>query len=48
MRAVSSKSGASADRHPAYDPAEGGYTGQVAVYPDELLYALKSADEGQW
>jgi hypothetical protein len=24
---------------PAYDPAEGGYTGHVAVDPDELIYA---------
>ena len=33
---------------PAYDPAEGGYTGQVAVDPYELLYALNTADEGEW
>ena len=33
---------------PAYDPAEGGYTGMVAVDPDELLYALGSASEDKW
>jgi hypothetical protein len=33
---------------PAYDPTEGGYTGHVAVDPDELLFALKAADEGEW
>jgi hypothetical protein len=33
---------------PAYDPAEGGYTGQVAVDPDELLRALNTASEGEW
>jgi hypothetical protein len=33
---------------PAYDPAEGGYTGQVAVDPAELLYALNRADEDEW
>ena len=33
---------------PAYDPAEGGYSGQVAVDPAELLYALNTADEGEW
>ena len=33
---------------PAYDPAEGGYTGAVAVDPDELLYALARAAEGEW
>ncbi len=32
---------------PAYDPAEGGYTGQVAVDPDELLFALDTAGEGE-
>ncbi len=33
---------------PAYDPAEGGYTGQIAVDPDELIFALNAADEGEW
>jgi hypothetical protein len=33
---------------PAYDPAQGGYTGQVAVDPVELLYALNAASEGEW
>jgi hypothetical protein len=33
---------------PAYDPEHGGYTGQVAVDPDELLYALNTAAEGEW
>jgi hypothetical protein len=33
---------------PAYDPAEGGYTGHIAVDPNELLYALDAADECEW
>jgi hypothetical protein len=33
---------------PAYDPATGGYSGQVAVDPDELLCALNTASEGEW
>jgi hypothetical protein len=33
---------------PAYDPAEGGYTVHVAVDPDELLFALDTAGEGEW
>jgi hypothetical protein len=33
---------------PAYDPATGGNTGQVAVHPDELLCALNTASEGEW
>jgi hypothetical protein len=33
---------------PAYDPAAGGYTGEVTIDPDELLYALAVAAEGEW
>jgi hypothetical protein len=33
---------------PACDPEQGGYTGQVAVDPDELFYALNTAAEGEW
>jgi hypothetical protein len=33
---------------PAYDPAEGGYTGHVAVDLDELLYALNRPAEVPW
>jgi hypothetical protein len=32
---------------PAYDPAEGGYTGDVAVDPDQLVYALNAAKRGR-
>jgi hypothetical protein len=33
---------------PAYDPAEGGYTGEVAVDPNQLIYALNAASEDEW
>jgi hypothetical protein len=33
---------------PAYDPADGGYTGAVTIDPNELLYALAVAAEGEW
>jgi hypothetical protein len=32
---------------PAYDSAEGGYTGDVAVDPDQLLYARNTATEDE-
>lgn len=33
---------------PAYDPAQAGCSGQVAVDPEELLYGLNAAAEGEW
>jgi hypothetical protein len=33
---------------PVCGPAAGGYTGQVAVQPDEVIFALNAADEGEW